>query len=157
MIRVATASDVEVVAAIEQACFGPEAWTEGLVRAEVLGERHVVLLAGGDAYGAVSVAGDVADLDRIAVLPERRRQGLARAVLDALVPCARERGAARLLLEVAAGNVAATAFYTSYGFTTISRRRAYYRDGTDALVMQLDLLALPVARDVQGLEHDPDT
>ena len=44
-----------------------------------------------------------------------------------------------MLLEVAAGNEAALAFYAAEGFTEIDRRRRYYRDGTDAVVLRLDL------------------
>ena len=42
----------------------------------------------------------------------------------------------RILLEVSATNDAALAFYASAGFVEIDRRRRYYRDGTDALVLQ---------------------
>lgn len=139
MIREALASDVGPIAAVELACFGSEAWSESLVRDEITGERHTVLVDDQDAYGAISVAGDVADLDRIAVMPSRRRHGVARALLDALRAAAHAQGASRMLLEVAADNAAAIAFYEASGFTMISRRHGYYRDGTDAIVMQLDL------------------
>ena len=32
------------------------------------------------------------------------------------------------------------AFYAAHGFTEIDRRPRYYRDGSDALVLQRDLL-----------------
>lgn len=139
MIREAVAADIEPISAIELACFGSEAWSEVLVEDEIAGDRHTVLVDDQDAYGAISVAGDVADLDRIAVMPSRRREGVAHALLDALCAAACAQGATRMMLEVAADNTTAITFYEAYGFTTISRRRGYYRDGIDAIVMQLEL------------------
>lgn len=142
MSRPATDDDVAAVAAIERACFGSSAWSETLVADEVRGERHVVLVGGDDgidAYGAISLAGDVADLDRIAVLPASRGRGLARDLLTDLVDRARDLGAGRMLLEVAADNQAAIGLYEAHGFDTISTRRGYYAGGVDALVMQLDI------------------
>jgi ribosomal-protein-alanine N-acetyltransferase len=139
MIRAAMLTEVDAVSVIERGCFGSEAWSEELVTAAIEGERSTVLMDGLDAYGAIGVAGDVADLERIAVMPSRRHQGVARRLLDALCAAACAQGAIRMLLEVAADNEAALAFYEAYGFTTISRRTGYYRGGVDALVMQLEL------------------
>ncbi len=81
--------------------------------------------------------GDVADLDRIAVLPFARRRGLAGELLEQLIEAAGGHGAERMLLEVAADNEAAIGLYESYGFTTISTRKGYYPGGVDALIMEL--------------------
>lgn len=140
MTRVAASDDVAAIVAVEQACFGASAWSEGLVRDEIHSERHIVLLSDeGDAYGAVSVAGEDSDLDRIAVVPASRGRGLARELLEALVDRARDLGAGRMLLEVAADNAPAIALYGSFGFDTISTRRGYYAGGIDALVMELEI------------------
>ena len=139
MIRTALPTEVTAVTAIDLACFGRDAWTEALLRTAIEDERRTLLIGDLEAYGLIAVAGDVADLERIAVMPSRRRQGVARRILDALCAAAGAQGASRMLLEVAADNDAATGFYDAYGFTTISRRAGYYRDGVDALVMQLEL------------------
>jgi ribosomal-protein-alanine N-acetyltransferase len=44
-----------------------------------------------------------------------------------------------MTLEVRVSNEPARQFYRSYGFTEAYRRRAYYQDGEDALVMVLPL------------------
>lgn len=85
------------------------------------------------------VVGDLADLQRIAILPGARRRGLGRELLDSLVATAVERGATRILLEVAASNVAAISLYESFGFATIDRRAHYYGSGVDAVVMSRSL------------------
>ncbi|MEJ7634255.1 GNAT family N-acetyltransferase [Aeromicrobium sp.] len=140
MIRVARSADVETIVDIELACFGASAWSESDVRAEVDAEHRLVLIEGGlRAYGAISVVGEVADLDRIAVLPGARGGGLARDLLAELIGSARQRAAARMLLEVAADNGAALGLYASLGFATINRRARYYTGGVDALVMELDI------------------
>ena len=54
----------------------------------------------------------------------------------ALLRRGRVRRGARMLLEVRADNTAALAFYAAEGFVEIARRRRYYRDGTDAVVLR---------------------
>ncbi len=139
MIHAAMLTEVDAITVIERGCFGAEAWSEALVAAAIQGQRNTVLIDDLDAYGTIAVAGDVADLERIAVMPSRRRQGVARQLLDALCAAASAQGATRMLLEVAADNEAALGFYEAYGFTSISRRTGYYRGSIDAIVMQLEL------------------
>ena len=141
-LRPAEPGDVAAVAALEATVFAGDAWSEPLVREELTGpgRRAVVADDGGVVGYAVTLrAGDLVDLQRIAVQPALRRQGLARRLLGQLLAAAVEDGAGRMLLEVAAGNDAARAFYAAEGFEEIARRRRYYRDGSDAVVMQRSL------------------
>lgn len=139
MIRGATESDVATIATIESECFGAAAWSDDLVREQLVAEHRIVLLHDDVAYGVVSVLGDAADLDRIAVLPFARRRGIAGELLEQLVEAAGGHGAERMLLEVATDNDAAIGLYEAYGFTTISTRQGYYPGGVDALVLELAL------------------
>jgi ribosomal-protein-alanine acetyltransferase len=139
VIRPATADDLEAVVALEQACFGPEAWSAGLVADELASPSRVVLVHDDGAvraYGTVGVVADVADLHRIATAPQQQGRGVGRALLDALLSAAREQGAERMLLEVADTNTAARRLYEGTGFATIATRRRYYPSGADALVME---------------------
>jgi ribosomal-protein-alanine N-acetyltransferase len=136
ILRPARPEDLAAVHALEQQVFGADAWSAASVSEELLGPRRVALVAcEGDrvvGYLVTATAGDVVDLQRVAVRPGSRRQGLAHR----LVAAAGERaGGRRMLLEVAAGNEAALAFYAAEGFVEIDRRRRYYRDGSDAVVM----------------------
>jgi len=73
-------------------------------------------------------------LMNIAVDPDRRRQGIARMLIDAMI----ERGGvdANFTLEVRVSNAPAIALYESYGFRGVGTRRRYYSDtGEDALIM----------------------
>lgn len=75
----------------------------------------------------------------VAVDPARRRQGLGRQVLTALLSHCQAQGSERATLEVAAGNGAALALYQALGFQEAGRRSAYYRNGDDALIQWLRL------------------
>lgn len=131
ILRPATTDDVPAVTALEAELFGADAWSAGSVREEVLAGR-VVVAVDPDVVGYVVTmpAGDALDLMRIAVSPSRRRRGLAHALL------AEVGSDVRLLLEVSETNAGALAFYAAEGFAEIARRRRYYRDGSDAVVME---------------------
>lgn len=139
MIRPARPSDAEAITALEAEAFGAAAWSRAQVEAELAGPTRRVLVAeSGDGvigYAAMALAGDVADLTRIAVAVADRRRGTASDLLQALQEFARQAGAERVLLEVAESNRDARAFYVSHGYGEVSRRRAYYAGAGDALVL----------------------
>jgi ribosomal-protein-alanine N-acetyltransferase len=142
-IRPAAATDVLAVAALERAIFGLDAWTPSGVTDELDPRHRRSLVAETDeafvGYAVAAVAGDTADLHRVAVTPAARRHGVARALLTELRETCRADGATRMLLEVSALNDAALAFYAAEGWVELDRRRGYYRDGSDAHVLALDL------------------
>ena len=143
-VRPARAGDVADVAALDRHLFGADAWSTAQVEEELVGERRRAWVAGDPLVGYVVTlrVGDpveLVDLQRIAVHPGHRRRGLARALLAAALADALDSGADRMLLEVSADNPGALAFYAAAGFTEIDRRRGYYRDGADAVVMQRPL------------------
>jgi len=123
--------------------FGGDAWSEAAVLDELEGPgRHAVAaVEDGDVLGyAVTMrSADLVDLQRIGVRPDRRRGGVARALLEEVLEDAIVQGANRMLLEVSAVNAAALGFYAAAGFVEIDRRRRYYRDGSDAVVMRRSL------------------
>jgi ribosomal-protein-alanine N-acetyltransferase len=83
------------------------------------------------------VQADQAEILTIAVRPGARGQGVGRALLNALLAEAAKRGALDLFLEVAEPNMAARALYAGAGAKEVGRRRRYYADGADALVLRL--------------------
>lgn len=86
----------------------------------------------------------------VAVHPQRRRCGLGRAALQALLHSAALRGAQHATLEVAASNSAAQGLYAQAGFSTAGIRRGYYRNGDDALIQWM---RLPDADQVRIAAH----
>jgi len=81
----------------------------------------------------------------IGVTPAARRRGVARALMAAALPAARDLGAMEAFLEVAVDNDPAITLYERLGFRRTGLRKSYYDRGPegfmDALVMRLDLNA----------------
>jgi [ribosomal protein S18]-alanine N-acetyltransferase len=92
---------------------------------------------GGMLLGRLTV--DEAEVLTLAVAPETRRQGIARELLHAMCNEARLRGGRMMFLEVAVGNVAARDLYRRFGFTEAGRRRNYYVDKSDALLLRMNI------------------
>lgn len=123
------------------------AWTEQDVSTWLARPEAFAMLAG-DTSGAIAgfalltaVAGE-AEVLTTAVLPELRRRGIGRSILEAAAAESARRGALRLVLEVGEDNIAALALYASMGFVEIGRRKGYYvqeRAGADARVLALGL------------------
>jgi ribosomal-protein-alanine N-acetyltransferase len=141
----ATVDDAAAIARLEESCLGRDAWSACLV-SEGLAHRlptigYVVARSEDGVLGhaVASYAGDIAELQRIAVDPAARRRGVASALLDEVVLRARRSAADRLLLEVREDNAGALAFYAARGFTEVDRRPRYYRDGATAVVLRLPL------------------
>jgi [ribosomal protein S18]-alanine N-acetyltransferase len=135
-IRPATAEDVAAVLELDRRLFGPDAWSEQSVREELTGARRSAVVACDPAvqgYAVTASAGDVVDVQRVAVRPQHRRRGLAHQLLAAALE---HSEADRALLEVAGVNAPALAFYAKEGFREVHRRQRYYRDGSDAVVME---------------------
>ena len=83
---------------------------------------------------------EVADelhVTNVAVRPDARRRGIARALLESVFARARAASSRMVLLEVRPSNTEAITLYESFGFRVVGRRRGYYYDtGEDAFVME---------------------
>jgi [ribosomal protein S18]-alanine N-acetyltransferase len=144
-VRRAGAADVDAVTRLERRLFGADGWSRAGVVEELTGPLRQAFVAVDDedradgnevvGYAVLLVVAEVADLQRIAVRDGHRRGGVATALLRA---CDLS-GVERVVLEVRADNEAALAFYGRHCFAEVARRRRYYADGTDAVVMQRDL------------------
>ena len=142
MIRAAGPEDLAELGALEEQLFGADAWDEPQLRVELTGPGRLVLVnddGGLTAYAVTMVVGDSADLLRVGVRPDRQRGGAGTAMVATAMLEAGRAGARRMLLDVGADNAPARALYRAAGFEEIDRRRRYYRDGSDALVLARDL------------------
>lgn len=155
LIRRGTPADLPAVADLEAEIFAGDPWSESAL-AELVSHagrdwwvatdeapESVCAVSG---YALIGRSGEVAELLRLGVRPAARRQGLARDLLGTAVDAAAAAGAERMLLEVAADNEAALPLYRAAGFDRIDVRRRYYRDGTDALVLEASLAGLSNGR-----------
>jgi len=136
----------EVAAALHKAAGFHEPWT---VRAfadllTMPGTAGDIVLANAKPIGLVlwRVAADEAEILTIGVLPDRRRLGAGRHLLDAATGAASAAGARRLFLEVAVDNAAAIGLYRALGFADQGRRTGYYQGpngAVDALILGRDI------------------
>ena len=143
-LRPMTLDDVAAVNALEQRLFPVDAWPLHMFLSELSQPDTRHYLVAEDTAGIVGYAGlmciePIADVQTIAVVPEFEGRGIGSALLTRLIGEAGRRGARDVLLEVRADNPRAQQLYLRFGFEQIHVRRGYYRDGVDALIMQLQL------------------
>ncbi len=139
--------DLDEVLAIERASFTMP-WSRGAFLYEMQQNRVARCWVGRDDDGRVAgylCLWEVADevhITNVAVRPEARRQGIARALLSSVLDNARARAFKVVVLEVRPSNHHALTLYESFGFRVVGRRHGYYYDtGEDALVMEIALNA----------------
>lgn len=136
--------DAIVIAALERASFA-DPWPEESVRAEVGFPSSLVLVARSAAgatpegYAIFRRGYEEAELLRLGVRPERRRGGIGQALLAHGLALLRAEGIPLCHLEVRSRNAPALALYGRLGFVRTGLRAGYYRDGDDAVLMQLGL------------------
>jgi len=129
ILRPVDAGEAAALARVHAASF--EAGWSAAAFAELLASPGAFALAAetdGALHGFIlarAIAGE-AEILTLAVLPEKRRRGVAGALVEAAAGAAAALGAGELFLEVAADNPAAIALYKAAGFAPAGRRRGYY-------------------------------
>jgi ribosomal-protein-alanine acetyltransferase len=144
-IRLANECDLQQLTAISEAS-GPSAhwtrqqWTD-IFRTQIparvawIAEEIIAGEMRGIGFLVAQNGGPEWELENIAVLPAKPRQGIGTGLLSALLAYSRDFGAERVLLEVRASNLPAISLYRLSGFEQVGRRRDYYGNPTeDALL-----------------------
>jgi ribosomal-protein-alanine acetyltransferase len=90
-------------------------------------------------YATFRRVGRESELLRVAVAPDRRDRGIGGRLIEAGLARLRDEGVATCFLEVRPTNAPALALYERLGFARISRRRRYFPDGSDALVLEVEI------------------
>jgi len=129
--------DLWPVVWVEQACFGEDAWPlldillvlfmPGVVRLKVVLDDKIV------GFAAAEERSGAGWITTIGVLPEFRRRGIARVLLQV---CEERIRTSRMRLCVRRDNVAAQQLYLLSGYHQVEVWARYYRGGEDALVME---------------------
>ncbi len=133
----ASPAHVDVMAAVHAAAMPDgDAWTAEAIAALLAlpGTFGLVHREGGMVLARV--AADEAEILTLAVPPETRRHGSGSALLAAAEAGAAEAGARTMYLEVAEHNHPARTLYAGAGYALAGRRRGYYRDGSNALLLR---------------------
>ena len=137
-IRRAVESDIPAIARIECLCFSSP-WSEQSIKESFESDSNRFYIAENkgeiEGYLGLFVSIDMCDILNIAVLPEYRRQGVAKALVSFVIEGYKDK-IGGLTLEVRPSNVPALALYEGFGFEQVGRRKDYYRNPTeDALLM----------------------
>ena len=132
-------SHLEGVLAIEGACFS-DPWSEQTFVDALYSDTVSMIVAQAEdlrvlGYAVLSVVLDEGSLDKIAVDPACRRQGVGEELLKVFLRFGRAN-LAFVTLEVRAGNAAAIGLYEKLGFLQVGRRKNYYaKEHEDAILM----------------------
>jgi ribosomal-protein-alanine N-acetyltransferase len=133
------AEDVPSVFLLQEA-LAFQKWSKAQILAEVTLSYAVSRVAYEDqtlvGYGIFHLISDEAELLSIAVKPSRQRLGIARKIYAESIQELKSRGAESMFLEVRKKNETAQKFYQGLGFTESYRRKCYYADGEDAVIMR---------------------
>lgn len=139
-VQSATQAHVPALASIHGAAFPPgDVWGENAISLQLAlpGAFGLIDERGGMLLGRV--AADEAEIMTLAVAPEARRQGIATSLLRAATAKVAALGGTAMFLEVSVANEPARAVYCRFGFEEVGRRRRYYADETDALVLRMNI------------------
>ncbi|MCF6278442.1 MAG: GNAT family N-acetyltransferase [Anaerolineales bacterium] len=126
---------------LEKVCFPLDAWSLFDLVAVLTFPEVIRLKAVQGGEMLAFIAGDPRPsqgfswIATIGVLPDYRRQGIARALLR---QCEAQLSTPRIRLSVRMSNQSAISLYRHEGYQTIDILRTYYKDGSDAVVMEKD-------------------
>ena len=142
--RQPTTLDLPVLASYEKELFPYSPWSTSQFKEEFAGIPTTRFMAIAESENKIvgycgvflPAPGVEADILTVAVLPEYRRQGIAREFMRQIEEWAKERGAIAMMLEVEKSNSAAIELYKNLGYLQISVRMDYYGAGQDAFVMR---------------------
>lgn len=131
-------SQIEGVKCLLDACFGESAWSVESIRSQLdKADSYCAVAVDEDnivGYIAFEQIVDEGSLIELAVLPEYRRKGIGRKLVELMLTSC--KGMRTVCLEVRASNVPAIALYHALGFEAISVRRNYYDNpAEDAVIM----------------------
>lgn len=145
-LRPASPADLAALAALERRVF-TDPWTLEQLGAAMAWTGAVALVVEDDdgivGYVLGRVIVDEGEILSIATVPERRREGIGRRLLGAVLAAMIERGTHAAWLEVRVSNDAARELYQSAGFAAAGVRPGYYRlPDEDALILRRELATI---------------
>ncbi len=138
MIRLALPADLGLLEHLERASF-PDFWTRESVHTSLHEAGYLVLVADEVGFLIGWSVGEEAEIARLGVLETARGQGIGVALVERALGEFKARGVCSVFLEVREENHIARRLYGRLKFDEIARRRSYYSDGMDAIVMRRTL------------------
>ena len=131
--------DLESVLILEKLLY-KDPWNESNFESEishndyaymyVLKEKDVVL-----GYAGFWLSFEYATITKVSINPALQNRGLGYYLFNSVMNIARSLGATSFSLEVRESNINAQKLYLKSGYTKAGKRKGYYSDGEDAIVM----------------------
>jgi ribosomal-protein-alanine N-acetyltransferase len=150
-VREATVRDLPRILEIERLAF-PQPWSVDSFKRELMLPFSRIMVAmqsqnpqgetrGQPAAGFLCrwLVADECHILNVAVHPELRRGGIAKALMSDAIKEAKAKNIRLVTLEVRRSNVAARSLYRKLNFEERRLRANYYGPGEDAIVMELHL------------------
>ena len=114
-------------------------WTENMFLEELSGKTayYRVAMEGERAVGYMGmwILADEGHITNVAVAKDFRRQGIAAALVADFIRLAQEYRLIFVTLEVRESNASAISLYEKMGFVPVGRRKRYYDNTEDAILM----------------------
>lgn len=136
--------DIDAIARVENACFSIP-WSIDAIKHEICENKLADFMIACDeenniiGYIGIWTLLDECQINKIAVLPEKRKLGFGKAILNHVLEFTRDIGVKNWYLEVRESNTAAQALYRSAGFSSVGTRKNYYINPVeDAVLMNLE-------------------
>ncbi len=134
-----TAEHLGEVKALLDVCFGESAWSMDSLRSQMeKADSHCTVAIEQDSvigFLAFEQVLDEGSIIEVAVAPDCRRKGIAKALITQAIQSA--DGPAAVFLEVRESNAPAVSLYEALGFEQIGERKDYYdRPKENAIIMR---------------------
>lgn len=144
IIRAAEQMDIDAIVRVENACFSTP-WSIDAIKHEIcenkLADFMIACYEENNIIGYIGIWTllDECQINKIAVMPEKRKIGIGKTILNHVIELTRDMGVKSWYLEVRESNTAAQALYRSAGFSSVGTRKNYYINPVeDAVLMSLE-------------------
>ena len=136
--------DIDAIVRVENACFSTP-WSIDAIKHEICENKLADFMIACDeenniiGYIGIWTLLDECQINKIAVMPDKRKIGIGKTILNHVIELTRDMGVKSWYLEVRESNTAAQALYRSAGFSSVGTRKNYYINPVeDAVLMSLE-------------------
>lgn len=116
-------------------------WNENILKQELSNENSEYVVARENneivGFGGIWTSPDDVHITDIVTRKMYRCKGIGSRILEELINLAKTKNKASLTLEVNEKNTIAQKLYEKYGFKMLGRRKKYYNNTDDAIIMTL--------------------
>ena len=118
-----------------------EFWSEGVIKSEFKNPNSKYVIAKEDGeivgFGGIWITPVDVHITDIVTKKKKRNNGIGSKILEKLITISKTTGRESLTLEVNEKNEVAKHLYEKSGFKELGRRKRYYNNTEDALIMTL--------------------